>query len=59
MPSKPKPKCPACGKPAVKQDNAFFPFCTERCQLIDLGHWLANGYSVPGSLDREGKHADR
>ncbi len=56
---KPKPKCPACGKPAVKKDNAFFPFCSEQCRLIDLGHWLASGYSVPSSLDREGKDADR
>lgn len=46
---KPKPKCPACGKPVLKKDNAFYPFCSEQCQLIDLGHWLASG-----SLDREG-----
>ncbi len=46
---KPKPKCPACGKPALKKDNTFFPFCSEQCQLIDLGHWLCSG-----SLEREG-----
>jgi len=43
------PKCPTCKKPAVKKDNAFFPFCCERCRLIDLGQWLDDGYSVPGS----------
>ncbi len=46
---KPKPKCPTCGKPAIKQDNAFFPFCSEQCQLIDLGNWLTSGYSIPGT----------
>jgi len=25
---------------APKKDNSFFPFCSERCQLIDLGKWL-------------------
>ncbi|MDH3257000.1 MAG: DNA gyrase inhibitor YacG [Nitrospinota bacterium] len=49
MTPKPKPKCPTCGKPAIKKDNAFFPFCSEQCQLIDLGHWLAGGYSIPGT----------
>ncbi|MCH7500215.1 MAG: DNA gyrase inhibitor YacG [Nitrospina sp.] len=48
------PKCPTCKKPAVKKDNAFFPFCCERCRLIDLGQWLDDR-----SLDREGKLADR
>ena len=46
---KPKPKCPACGKPALKEGNTFFPFCSEQCQLIDLGHWLAGGYSIPST----------
>ena len=51
MTSKPKskPKCPACGKPVLKKDNAFFPFCSEQCRLIDLGHWLAGGYSIPST----------
>jgi endogenous inhibitor of DNA gyrase (YacG/DUF329 family) len=40
--------CPTCGKPSVwRQDNAFRPFCCERCKLIDLGEWASEGYSVP------------
>jgi uncharacterized protein len=49
MTSKPNPKCPTCKKSVLKQENAFFPFCSERCRLIDLGQWLDGGYSVPGS----------
>jgi endogenous inhibitor of DNA gyrase (YacG/DUF329 family) len=24
-----------------------FPFCGERCQLIDLGRWLDGKYQIP------------
>jgi endogenous inhibitor of DNA gyrase (YacG/DUF329 family) len=24
-----------------------FPFCCERCQLIDLGRWLDGKYQIP------------
>jgi endogenous inhibitor of DNA gyrase (YacG/DUF329 family) len=26
---------------------ATFPFCGERCKLIDLGRWLDGKYQVP------------
>ena len=29
-------------------DNKFRPFCTERCQLLDLGAWTEGQYTVPG-----------
>lgn len=41
-------KCPICRKPIEWKDNPFRPFCSERCQLIDLGHWVNGEYSVPG-----------
>lgn len=25
-----------------------FPFCSERCRLVDLGAWLTDKYAVPG-----------
>lgn len=50
----PKPqrqlKCSICKKPVLKEGNTFFPFCSEQCQLIDLGHWLDGDYTVP-SID--------
>ena len=37
--------CPICKKP-VKNKDADFPFCSERCRLIDLGKWASGGYVV-------------
>ena len=41
-------KCPTCGKPSEWKDNPFRPFCSERCQLVDLGKWVEGEYRVPG-----------
>ncbi len=42
-------KCPTCGKPAEWQDNPYRPFCSERCQLVDLSAWVNEEYRVPGA----------
>ena len=36
--------CPICGKPA---DAKHRPFCSARCQTIDLGRWLKGDYRIP------------
>ncbi|HVX73866.1 MAG TPA: DNA gyrase inhibitor YacG [Devosia sp.] len=41
---KPARKCPICGKPATQ---ANYPFCSPRCQDIDLNRWLSDSYRVP------------
>ena len=41
-------KCPTCGKPVEWNENPYRPFCSERCKLIDLGHWVNEEYQVPG-----------
>lgn len=41
-------KCPTCNKSVHWQDNPFRPFCSERCKLVDLGHWVNEEYRVPG-----------
>lgn len=34
--------CPTCGKTVVwGEQSPFRPFCSKRCQLIDLGEWAA------------------
>ena len=40
--------CPTCGT-AVQWDttNAFRPFCSDRCKLIDLGAWASEDFAVP------------
>jgi endogenous inhibitor of DNA gyrase (YacG/DUF329 family) len=45
MARKLKLKCPICKKPVTSQD-ADFPFCDERCRLIDLGKWASGAYVI-------------
>ena len=41
-------KCPRCGEPTIfSPRNAFRPFCSERCKLIDLGAWADESYKIP------------
>lgn len=43
-----KVKCPACGREAVfDATNPCRPFCSERCQTLDLGAWADERYRVP------------
>ena len=55
--------CPICGKPVA--DNApNMPFCSERCQLLDLGAWASEKYVIPGGtrltelVEEDGDEAD-
>lgn len=41
------PTCPTCKK-AVEKDGEAFPFCSQRCKLVDLGGWLEGRYVIPG-----------
>lgn len=42
-------RCPTCRK-EVLMTPAFpqRPFCSRRCQLIDLGEWASESHSIPG-----------
>jgi endogenous inhibitor of DNA gyrase (YacG/DUF329 family) len=40
-----KLRCPICKKP-TKTTDADFPFCSERCRLVDLGKWASGGYVI-------------
>jgi uncharacterized protein len=40
-------KCPICKKEVVRGDPEF-PFCCERCRLLDLGNWASGRYVIPG-----------
>lgn len=45
-------KCPVCGVALQAErldDLPRFPFCSERCRLIDLGRWIDGAYLIPGS----------
>ncbi|MBW8042352.1 MAG: DNA gyrase inhibitor YacG [Planctomycetes bacterium] len=49
--------CPVCHK-TVKvptkekaEETKFFPFCSRRCKLVDLGVWLDAGYKLSQSQE--------
>ena len=37
--------CPTC-RSVVLIDNENFPFCSDRCRILDLGKWAAGDYKV-------------
>ena len=39
-------KCPICKKEVALGDPDF-PFCSDRCRLIDLGRWASEEYRIP------------
>ena len=46
-----KGRCPICGKGyEVRSIDELptFPFCSERCRLVDLGRWIDGAYVLPG-----------
>lgn len=43
--AKPPPACPICGRPPAQR---YKPFCTARCQDVDLGRWLTGIYRIAG-----------
>jgi len=49
-------RCPTCKQPVAERAlNPGFPFCSERCRLLDLGRWFDGQYRIPG--DRAGDGA--
>ncbi len=44
-PMRPTRKCPECGRPSRRET---FPFCSPRCQAVDLNRWLSGRYVIPG-----------
>jgi uncharacterized protein len=53
-------RCPICNaeveKPgpasapasATPPRKSYFPFCSDRCRMVDLGRWLTGQYVIPG-----------
>ena len=47
---KKKIKCPQCQSPVEwTEKNLFRQFCSQRCQLIDLGAWASEKNKIAGS----------
>lgn len=46
--------CPICHRKNPWEKNLYRPFCSERCKLIDLGHWSEGTYTLPVEEEDEG-----
>ena len=42
-------RCPSC-KTIVLAKDEYFPFCSDRCRLIDLGKWASGGYRISSPI---------
>ena len=51
--SKTCPECKAKFRYASVREHAWFPFCSERCKVIDLGRWFSNEYAFVEDTSRE------
>ena len=51
-------KCPICKK-EVSPDDPFFPFCSERCKIIDLGNWASEKYVISTPVQPEDLESER
>ena len=41
-------QCPQCAQHVTWPETPTYPFCSERCRLIDLGVWASGDYRIPG-----------
>ena len=41
-----KHRCPICKRATDSELDKEFPFCSERCRLLDLGAWASEKYVV-------------
>jgi endogenous inhibitor of DNA gyrase (YacG/DUF329 family) len=43
-------RCPTC-RALVTAEAGNFPFCSDRCRLIDLGKWASGGYVISTKIN--------
>jgi endogenous inhibitor of DNA gyrase (YacG/DUF329 family) len=44
-------KCPICRTILAHANVPAFPFCSERCRLLDLSNWLEGKYTASRPVD--------
>ena len=41
--------CPTCRKVVLATDKDF-PFCSDRCRILDLGKWASGDYKISSPI---------
>ena len=54
-----KHRCPICKRATDSELEKEFPFCSERCRLLDLGAWASEKYVVSDPIFDEADGLDR
>jgi hypothetical protein len=44
-------RCPMCKAILANSKVETFPFCSERCRLLDLNNWMEGKYTVTRPVD--------
>jgi endogenous inhibitor of DNA gyrase (YacG/DUF329 family) len=42
-------RCPTC-RTLVTAADEYFPFCSDRCRVIDLGKWASGAYRISSPI---------
>lgn len=42
-------RCPTC-RTLITEESENFPFCSDRCRVIDLGKWASGGYRISSPI---------
>jgi len=51
MPESGKGKCSRCkAERDTLENNKYYPFCSEKCKLVDLWGWMNEEYNISESL---------
>lgn len=50
-------RCPTCRKLVLRGEEGF-PFCSERCKMIDLGKWASGDYVISSPLNQDESEAE-
>lgn len=56
-----KKKCPTCNKILPVEKTPAWPFCSNRCRMVDLGKWMNEDYRVAAEskqIDSEDQSED-
>jgi endogenous inhibitor of DNA gyrase (YacG/DUF329 family) len=48
-------QCPVCHRkdttePSDGKRSKYYPFCSDRCKLVDLGAWLDSDYMITSNM---------
>ncbi len=43
-------RCPICKTATDSEKDKDFPFCSERCRIMDLGNWSSEKYVVSNPI---------